>query len=82
MSAESISLAGVKIAVIGGDRRQLAVINALRKMQAQLRYYALPSSWPELAGLEQAENLIQAVSNAHIILLPINGTDPEGLVRG
>lgn len=73
-------LAGVKVAVIGGDRRQLAVISALSKMQAQVRYYALPP-WPELAGLDPAENLIQAVSNAHIILLPINGTDPEGQVR-
>lgn len=76
----STGLAGLKVAVIGGDRRQLAVINALRKMQAQVEYYALPA-WPELNGLSRAENLIQAVSNANIILLPISGTDPDGLVR-
>lgn len=76
----STGLTGLKAAVIGGDRRQLAVIEALRKMQAQVEYYALPP-WPELAGLNPAENLTRAVGNANIILLPINGTDPEGMVR-
>lgn len=73
-------LSGLRIAVVGGDRRQLALIDALVSQGSRLVYFGLPD-WAELAGIEQAGSFEAAVSEAKVVVLPISGTDAAGTVR-
>lgn len=73
-------LSGLRIAVVGGDRRQLALIAALVEERARVACFGMPD-WAELDGLERAGSFESAVSDAHVVILPISGTDAAGAVR-
>lgn len=73
-------LSGLRIAIIGGDRRQLALMAALVSEGAHVTCFGIPD-WDEPAGIGRAESFEAAVSNAQVVILPISGTDAAGIVR-
>lgn len=73
-------LSGLRIAVVGGDRRQLALVAALVSQRACVVCFGVPD-WVELAEIERAGSFETAVSGAQVVILPISGTDAAGAVR-
>lgn len=76
----SSGLRGVRLAIIGGDDRELVLIPELVKMGAYIKIIGFERS-EEPAGVEQAGTLIEAVGGVDAILLPMPGTDERGVVR-
>ncbi|MBO8167719.1 MAG: dipicolinate synthase subunit DpsA [Thermoanaerobacteraceae bacterium] len=74
------SLAGVSVAVIGGDKRQLLVIDELLRLGATVKVVGYPQEM--LPGGLVSVTLKEALENADAAILPMPGTDNEGNVRG
>jgi dipicolinate synthase subunit A len=72
-------LSGVTIAVIGGDERQIFLVNKLLEMDANVKAIGLPER-EELAGCEFCNDLPQTIIDAQAIILPMAGTDFEGKI--
>lgn len=73
------SLTGLTVAVIGGDRRQLAVAAAIAGLGGRVRTFALPESPdPEVIA---ATSLTEALQSAIAVVLPISGVGREGGVN-
>lgn len=69
-----------KVAVIGGDARELVVIPELLKIGLKVRAVGFPRL-PELDGAEICSDVGEAVSGADAIILPMPGTDGTGTIR-
>ncbi|NLW23875.1 MAG: dipicolinate synthase subunit DpsA [Clostridia bacterium] len=72
-------LAGVKVALIGGDERQVVLANSLIKFGAQVKVIGFEER-PELTGCQFCTQLSETIENVHAIILPMAGTDLEGNV--
>lgn len=70
-------LAGVTIAVIGGDERQIFLVSKLLEMGANVKVIGLPER-KELTGCEFCKDLAQTIQDVQAIILPMAGTDFEG----
>ncbi|NLV20562.1 MAG: dipicolinate synthase subunit DpsA [Syntrophomonadaceae bacterium] len=73
-------LSGIKIAVLGGDDRELILVNELVRMGATVVVCGFPR---EMVGhgafvLNDPE---EACKGAEIAILPLPGTSPEGFIR-
>ncbi|MFZ5943644.1 MAG: dipicolinate synthase subunit DpsA [Bacillota bacterium] len=73
------SLSGIKIAVIGGDKRQLVLVKKLFELNGEIRVLGLPRC-EETAGIIFCGNLQEAVNSVDAIVLPMPGTDNLGNV--
>jgi len=73
------NLAGVRLAFIGGDERQIVLVNRLLAFGAHIKVIGLPER-EELAGIQICQNLLQTIENVDAIILPMAGTDKEGNV--
>ncbi|MCL6615133.1 MAG: dipicolinate synthase subunit DpsA [Firmicutes bacterium] len=71
------SLAGARVAVIGGDSRQLAVAEALAAEGALVVTHGLPS---RPGVLRAVSTLREAIAEAAVVVLPISGASSEGRV--
>lgn len=69
-------LAGIKIAVLGGDLREVEFARILIERGAILHLAGLPKV-PELAGAVFFEELANAVKNVDAVIGPATGTDSE-----
>lgn len=69
-----------KVAVIGGDRRQLTVAEALIAAGAVVELYGVDSM--PVDNLRAAADLSQALNRARIVIFPISGVNSDGCVRG
>ena len=76
----SSALQGVRLAIIGGDDRELVLIPELVKMGAYIKVIGFEKG-PIIDGVEVASGLQDAVSGVDAILLPMPGTDDRGVVR-
>ncbi|MGQ9778542.1 MAG: dipicolinate synthase subunit DpsA [Bacillota bacterium] len=77
------ALAGKRIAVLGGDGRQMAVAKALAAAGALVRTYGVPPSpWDSEGEVVVAPSLPEALAGAEIIILPIGGVSSDGRVAG
>lgn len=74
------SLEGIRVAVLGGDERELVLIPALAGAGAEV-VAAGYSPRPELAGIKLVATVAEAVEGAQVIILPMPGTDDQGVVR-
>jgi dipicolinate synthase subunit A len=74
-------LEGIRIAVIGGDDRELVLIPELIRLGAIVKVAGYPADRPELAGTEIAANILDGIAGADAIILPMPGTDDKGVVR-
>lgn len=76
----SWNLAGIKLAVIGGDDRELVLIPELVKLGAVVNVAGFPPR-AELKGAKIFNNLILALEDVEAVILPMPGTDANGVVR-
>lgn len=73
------SLAGVGVAVLGGDERQVMVAQALSKRAAWVKTYGLANISPD-GSLFPVTSLAEAISGAGVTVFPISGVNAEGIV--
>lgn len=74
-----LDLAGVRIALLGGDRREVILGRALLRMGATL----VLAGYPELSELEgaiRAESAVAAVRGADVVIAPMSNTDAQGVI--
>ena len=71
-------LAGVPLAVVGGDRREVELVRALAAGGARIRVVGLPA--PPCANVEPAATLLEAVAGVRAVVAPMAGTDESGAV--
>lgn len=72
-------LFGIKLAVIGGDERQIFLVNKLLELGAKIKIIGLPER-KELIGCQFCQDLAQTIEDVNAIILPMPGTDFEGNV--
>jgi len=70
-------LTGITVAVIGGDERQIVLVNQLLHLGAEVKAMGLPER-KELTGCDFCQDFSQVISNVNAIILPMPGTDFEG----
>ena len=73
-------LSGVKIAIIGGDDRELILVNELVKMGATIVVAGFPKE-KIVHGAFIVNTVEKACKDAEVVILPLPGTDPEGRIR-
>lgn len=73
-------LAGRKIAVLGGDRRELELVRRLIDEGADVRLVGYPSSDMTM-GAAHLEDPVLAVRGAEAIIAPMSNTDEQGNVQ-
>jgi dipicolinate synthase subunit A len=73
-----MSLAGVTIAVVAGDRREQEIARCAAAEGAEVRAYGFP--WPEggITGVRHAASVEEALRDADFALFPIPGIAPDG----
>jgi len=77
----STELKGVKIAVLGGDARELVLVRALLSLDARVVAAGF-SNRPELADIPIASGLEEALAfEPQVVMLPMSGTDAQGKIR-
>ncbi len=76
----SSGLRGIRLAIVGGDDRELVLIPELVKKGAYIKAIGFEKA-PKLEGIEQAQTLQEAVCGVDAILLPMPGTDERGVVK-
>lgn len=73
-------LSGTKIAVLGGDERELIVISELVKMGATVAVAGFPKG--KIAhGASPVNSVEEACKDAEVLILPLPGTNQEGVIR-
>ncbi|MCK8823487.1 dipicolinate synthase subunit DpsA [Fuchsiella alkaliacetigena] len=72
-------LAGIKLAVLGGDQRELEMLRQLAATGAEIKTLGQPDI--ELPGLEVEHSLAAAVKGAQVVIAPMTSTDEEGYLK-
>lgn len=73
------SLKGVRIAVLGGDGRQSLLVSELANLGARVKVIGL-SGIREQPGVSLHSSIIEVVSDAQVLLLPMPGVNDEGRI--
>jgi len=73
-------LSGIKIAVIGGDDRELILVSELVKMGATVAVVGFPKE-KVCHGVFVANTVIEACKEAEVLILPMPGTNAKGVIR-
>jgi dipicolinate synthase subunit A len=74
-------LTGIKIAIIGGDMRQLEVISKCIDMDASVFLFGFENLERQYIGAEKKSLSPENLQDADAIILPIVGTDDQGHVE-
>lgn len=73
-------LSGIKIAVLGGDDREIILVSELVKMGATVVVAGIPRD--KLGhGVFVVNSVEDACNGAEVLILPLPGTNKEGIVR-
>lgn len=75
----SAGLKGIRLAVIGGDDRELYLIPELEKLGAYIIGVGFENAAPT-QGLNHA-SLIEAVKQVDVLIFPMYGTDERGVIK-
>ncbi|TLS52253.1 dipicolinate synthase subunit DpsA [Paenibacillus antri] len=75
-------LTGTQVAFIGGDARQLEVIQRLTELDASVTLIGFDNLKQAFNGATHAELTEDAFADLDAVLLPVVGTDDEGKVEG
>ncbi len=75
--AVQIDLKGIRVGLLGGDRRELVVADLLAARGAQVRAVGLP--WPDPVSYT-ANRLEDVASWANVVIAPVGGTDEVGYI--
>ena len=73
------SLKGLKILIIGGDKRERELFFHLHKMGAQVCMYGFNEGEP-FNDINLARDLDEALRRANVVITPLNGIEKEGLI--
>jgi len=73
-------LDGVRLAVVGGDDREIYLIPELQKLGAEIIGFGLEKS-PIADNIEHAASIKELMSKADALLFPMFGADERGLVK-
>ena len=76
----SADLKGIRLAVIGGDDRELYLIPELQKQGAYIVGVGFENASP-IAGMTLAPSLQDVVGQVDVLLFPMFGTDERGVVK-
>lgn len=76
----SAGLAGIRLAVIGGDDREIYMIRELQKQGAYIIGVGFEKA-PSMDGIELLSSPMEAVGKVDALLFPMYGTDERGVVR-
>ncbi len=68
------------ISVIGGDRRDLVLMQELVRLGARVKAVGF-AACEELKQVELVADLGTAVTGAQVLILPMQGTDPDGNIK-
>ncbi|MGE5581222.1 MAG: dipicolinate synthase subunit DpsA [Bacillota bacterium] len=66
--------------VVGGDARQIAVASALIQLFKKVKIFGHPQAMVP-NPIESCTDIVTALADVRVIVLPIGGMDDEGLVR-
>lgn len=75
-----VSLGGLTVAVLGGDRRESLLVDALANSGAHVvavGYVDLPTH----RNIRSSRSLVEAVSGADAVIAPMSNTDAKGNIR-
>lgn len=75
-----LDLRGIKIAIIGGDRRDIYLMQELIKLGAAVTAVGF-SPCPELSQVRLVDKLETAFNKAQVLVFPMGGTDLEGNIK-
>lgn len=73
-------LSGLKVAVLGGDDRELILICELVKMGATVAVAGFPKE-KVAHGAFSVSSVEEACKDAEVVILPLPGTNAEGVIR-
>ncbi len=73
-------LSGIKIAVLGGDDRELILVSQLVKMGATVVVAGFPKEMLG-HGAFAVNTVNEACRGAEVVIMPLPGTNPEGVIR-
>jgi len=73
-------LEGVRLAVIGGDDREIFLVPELQKCGAKIIGLGLEKS-PLGDSIEHARSFTEVIAKADALILPMFGTDARGLIK-
>ena len=76
----SAGLNGIRIAVIGGDEREIYLISELQKQGAYIIGVGFEKA-PPILGMTLVTSLEEAVGQVDALLFPMFGTDERGVVK-
>ncbi len=76
----SAGLKGIRLAVIGGDERELYLIPELQKQGAYIVGVGFETAAP-IGGLTLVPSLLDAVDQVDVLIFPMFGTDERGVVK-
>lgn len=75
------TLKGRRIALLGGDRRELELARVLIQLGARVKVVGFPPSLPELVGAIQVKTAAEALADAEVVVAPMSNTDQEGRIK-
>lgn len=75
-----LDLRGIKVTIIGGDKRNIYFIPELVRMGADVTAVGFPVC-PELEQVNLTRNIKTALKNAQVIIFPMSGSDPNGNIK-
>ncbi len=75
-----LDLRGIKISIIGGDQRDIYLMQDLVKLGASVTAIGFYPC-PELDQVHLVDKLEKALSKAQVLILPMGGTDSEGNIK-
>lgn len=74
----AVLLQGVKIAMLGGDRRELELARGLINVGAAVQLVGLPAR--DVSGAVQVDEVERAVNWADAVIMPMSGLNQDGTV--
>lgn len=70
----------VCVAVIGGDERELILLQALVKSGMNVTAVGYPDL-PQLRGVTRVGSVMEAIRNADVVVAPMSNTDDKGVIK-
>lgn len=75
-----LDLRGIKVAIVGGDKRDIYFMPELVKMGADVTAVGFPAC-PELEHVNLTRDIKTALKNVQVVIFPMSGSDPHGNIK-
>nr|WP_275983853.1 dipicolinate synthase subunit DpsA [Paenibacillus hamazuiensis] len=74
-------MTGIQISVIGGDARQLEVIQRFSELDATVTLFGFDNLQNQFSGITKASLVPEALQTTDAVILPVVGTDDHGNIE-